>query len=161
VEQLAASPDGKTLYVAAGGAIWSVPAAGGEIRRIHNGNSVSPDPDGTTLVVLVLDPPATRLLRVPVNGGAETEIPLRGPMQPGYAVEEGAVRNGKLVAPGSSNSWDWPPVLFDLATGRSTRIPLDYRTDFHRMVWASDGKILASAKGWHSSMWKFTPEKAQ
>jgi len=30
--------------------------------------------------------------------------------------------------------------------------------DFHHMVWAPDGKVMAVAVGNHGSIWKFTPE---
>jgi hypothetical protein len=63
-----------------------------------------------------------------------------------YAIDNEGVRNGRLVAPGTSPTWYWPPTIFDLATGKSARIPLDYVSDFHHMSWTPDGKVMASAR---------------
>ena len=167
ITEIAASPDGNMLYCVAAGDIWSVPrppsGRGGEPRRIRAGNFVTVEPGGESLVVEVQEPPHTRLIRVPLKAGVfsgpEQEIPLAGPLKLGYGIDPGAVRNGRLVAPGSTPTCYWPPAIFDLATGKSARIPLDYTTDFHHLSWTADGKVLAFAMGFRSSMWKFTPEK--
>ena len=62
------------------------------------------------------------------------------------------------MAPLAAPYWYWPPGIFDLATGKSARIPLDYAADFHHMAWTPDGKIMAVALGWHATIWKFTPD---
>jgi len=55
-------------------------------------------------------------------------------------------------------TWYWPPGIFDLASGKSARVPLDYISDFHHMAWTPDGKIMAVADGWNASIWRFTPQ---
>ena len=155
IEQMASSPDGKTLYVAAAGSIWVV-TADGEIRRQCAGNYVSVEPGGQSLLVEVKGSPNTKLVRVPLNGGAEQEIPVPGPLTLGYVIDNEGIRNGHLVAPGSGPTWYWPPAIFNLAAGKSTRIPLDYVSDFHHMSWTPDGKVMASTLLWRSNMWKFT-----
>ncbi len=101
--------------------------------------------------------------RVPVQAGVpsgpEQELPLPGSLKLGFGIDPGAVRNGRLVAPGSSPTWYWPPVIFDLASGKSAGIPLDYTGDFHHLSWTADNKVVAFAMGFRSSMWRFTPEK--
>ena len=42
----AGSPDGKTVFFADSGAIWSTPIAGGERRRIGEGITLAIDPAG-------------------------------------------------------------------------------------------------------------------
>jgi eukaryotic-like serine/threonine-protein kinase len=159
IEEMAASPDGTMLYCAAAGSIWAVPVSGAGARRIRAGNSVAVEAGGTSLVVESLEPNGVKLLRVPLNGGPEQELPLTGEFQPAYGIDNGGVRNGLLISPGSSSYWFWPPVIFDLKTGKSTRVPLDYTTDFHHMSWTPDGKIVASAASWHSQLWRFLPEQ--
>ncbi|HUJ21630.1 MAG TPA: protein kinase [Bryobacteraceae bacterium] len=158
IEQMASSPDGKTLYCGAAGSIWAVTASSGELRRVRAGNFVTVEPGGESLVVQLRESPNTRLIRVPLNGGPEQEIRVAGPLQLGYKIDNDGVRNGRLLAPGSGPTWYWPPAIFDLATGKSSRIPLDYVSDFHHMSWTPDGKVIACALGWRSSMWKFTRE---
>jgi len=155
IEQMASSPDGKTVYAAATGSIWAV-TADGEVRRQCAGNYVSVEPGGQSLLVEVKEAPNTKLVRVPLNGGAEQEIPVPGPLTLGYVIDNAGVRNGRLLAPGSGPTWYWPPAMFDLATGKSTRIPLEYVSDFHHMSWTPDGKVMACALLWRSNMWKFT-----
>jgi hypothetical protein len=124
---------------------------------------VTVEPGGESLLVKAVEPPNTRLIRVPLKAGLpsgpEREIPLAGPLKLGFGIDPGAVRDGRLVAPGTAPYWYWPPAIFDLATGKSRRIPLDYINDFQHMSWTADGKVIAAAWGWRSSMWKFTPEK--
>ena len=156
IDQVSCSPDGKTLYFAAAGSIWAVSTSGGELRRVHAGNGATVEPGGESLLVQIREPPTTRLVRVPLHGGPEKEIPALGPLQLAIAIDNGGVRNGQLLAPGSGPYWYWPPAIFDLATGKSARIPLEYVSDFHHMSWTPDGKVIASALGWRSSMWKFT-----
>ena len=156
VTGMAASPDGKTLYCVAGGAVWSVALAGDAPRKIRNGDSVAVDASTQSLVIEVREPPNSRLVRIPLSGGPEQEIP--GPFHLGYYIEAGSIRNGKLVAPMGAPTWYWPPGIFDLATGKSARIPLDYTSDFHHMAWTPDGRIMAVTYGFSAAIWKFTPQ---
>jgi hypothetical protein len=156
VTSLAASLDGKTLYCVSSGTVWAVPVEGGAPRKIRNGDDVTVEAATQSLVVMVQDPPKSRLFRIPLNGGPEQEI--AGNFDLGFGIDPGAIRDGKLVAPLNSAHWYWPPGIFDLATGKSARIPLDYIQDFHHMAWTPDGKILAVTMGWQGTMWKFTPQ---
>ncbi len=155
IDQMASSPDGNTLYIAASGSIWTV-TENGEVRRQSAGNYVSVEPGGRSLLVEIREAPNTKLVRVPLNGGPEQQIPAVGPVGLAYGIDNKGVRDGLLLAPESSPTWYWPPAIFDLATGKSRRIPLDYISDFHHMSWTPDGKIMASALAWRSNMWKFT-----
>src|SRR5262249_49837195 len=49
IVSLAATPDGKTIYFAAGQTIWSLPVTGGEARKITAGGAVLMDPSGPCL----------------------------------------------------------------------------------------------------------------
>jgi hypothetical protein len=155
IEQMTASADGKTLYFAAAGSIWTV-TAGGEVRRLRAGNFVTVEPGDQSLVVQVREAPHVRLVRVPLDGGPEQQIPLPGPLQLAYMIDNDGVRNARLLAPAAAPYWYWPPAIFDLATGKSAIIPLQYLSDFHHMSWTPDGKVMACALTWRSSMWKFT-----
>jgi eukaryotic-like serine/threonine-protein kinase len=156
VSAMAASPDGKTIYCAAAGTVWAVPVSGEAPRKIRGGDSVTVDAATQSLVVQVLDPPNTRLVRIPLGGGPEQQI--AGSFHLGLGIDPGSIRDGKLVAPMASPYWYDPPGMFDLATGESTRIPLDYAGDFHHIAWTPDGTIMAVAAGWRGTLWKFTAE---
>jgi eukaryotic-like serine/threonine-protein kinase len=155
VEEMASSADGKTLYVSAAGAIWAV-GAQGDVHRLCAGNYASVEPGGQSLLVEIREAPTTKLVRFPLNGGPEQEISAVGPLGLAYGIDNESVRNGRLLAPESSPTWYWPPAIFDLADGKSVRIPLDYVSDFHHMSWTPDGKVMACALAWRSNMWKFT-----
>jgi predicted Ser/Thr protein kinase len=155
VEQMAASPDGKTIYCVAAGEIWAVPVSGEAPRKIRTGAGVTVDAATQTLVIQVWEPPNTRLVRVPLSGGQEQEI--AGSFHIGLGIDPGGIHNGKLLAPLPSPYWWDPPGILDLASGKSTRIPLDFISDFHHLAWAPDGSIVALVAGWRSSIWKFTP----
>lgn len=63
-------PDGKTFYFNSAGFIWSVPATGGEPRKLAPGDAVSANAGGRDLIVSLQDKDAIRLERLPVDGGA-------------------------------------------------------------------------------------------
>ncbi|HEV2424846.1 MAG TPA: protein kinase [Terriglobia bacterium] len=157
VSGMGVSPDRQTLYCLAGGAVWSVPLSGGAPRKIRDGDGFAVDASTGSLVIQVRQPPNTRLIRVPFKGGPEQEI--AGPFPLAYSIDSNSIRNGKLVAPMSGPRWFWRPGIFDLATGKSASIPLDYpNEDFQHMAWTPDGRIMAVADSWSGSIWKFTPQ---
>jgi hypothetical protein len=161
IDSLASSPDGATLYVAAGGTIWSVPSAGGEPRKIRAGNSAAIDPAGEHLLVQVIETPRSRLFEVPIRGGPEREIPLNGPFHltfdPLYSGSIG--QDGRLLVPlASPDNWFFLPGVVDLATGRMTQIPVDHFGDYHFLVRAPDGHVIAGAYDLRSALWRFQPE---
>jgi hypothetical protein len=159
IKSLASTPDGKTLYCAAGGTVWAIPMSGGEPKRIRAGDAVSVDPAGRELLVEEMMVPVDRLVRVPLNGGAEHQIPLTDSLTPASVVSAGAVgKDGRILTPLAASAWAWFPGLIDSATGRSTRIPVDYVTDFHTMAWAPDGSVMAVGLDLRATMWKFQPE---
>jgi len=156
VSGMAASPDGHTIYVVADGLVWAVPLTGEAPRKIRSGDGVAVDVPTQTLVVFVQQPGNSRLIRIPLAGGPEQEVPWT--FRIGGSVDPGSVRNGRLVSPLAGPYWYWPPGIFDLATGTSERILLDYAQDFHHMAWTADGKVMAVAVGFRGSIWKFTPD---
>jgi len=159
-QSLAASPDGKTLYCAAAGAIWSFRVDGGEPRRLHAGESVAMMPGGLSLLVQMVETGKTRLLEVQLDGSGEREIPLNGPfhLTDEPVITSSGIRNGKLAAPLTSlDSWFYQPGLVDLATGLMTRMPVDFQGDFHFEGWTPDGHIIAEAQEMRSTIWKMRP----
>jgi DNA-binding beta-propeller fold protein YncE len=162
IRSLAASPDGRTLYVSAGGVIWSTTASGGgEPRKIRAGDSAAMDPSGRRLVVQVNDTPKVRLFEVEVNGGTEREIALSGPFQlTDFPLFSGAITaDGQLMVPlASANSWFFWPGLVNLATGTMTRIPVDRVGDYWMQLQAHDGQVIAGAFEDRAVLWRFQPE---
>jgi eukaryotic-like serine/threonine-protein kinase len=163
ITSLASSPEGKTLYAAAGGSIWAVPSSGGEARMIRAGDSVAADPSGRQLVIGVTESAKFRLFRVPVEGGPEQEIVTDGsiPLMGGPSVSPNALSaDGRLLQPLESlDSWFNAPAVLDTATGRITRIVSDDVSDYKSMAWLPDGRILALHVGLRSTLWRFQPRK--
>jgi hypothetical protein len=161
VMSLAASLDGATLYAAADGMIWSIPLSGGAPAKFHAGDAVALEPDGQSLLIQLIQPVATKLVRVALKGGAEQEIPLNGPAPiSNYPISTGGIRDGRLaVVLAPRESWYFDPGIVDLKTGRLSRIPVDYFGDCRFVTWLPHGQILASMAEIRSSIWKFTPEK--
>jgi len=162
ITSLASSPDGKTLYAAAGGTIWAVPSSGGESRMIRAGDSVAADRSGRQLVITVNESSKFRLFRVPVDGGNGQEIATDGsiPLMGWWLSPNALSADGRLLhALSPPDSWFNPPGLLDTASGRLTRIASDDVSDYHSMTWLPDGRILALHIGLRSSLWKFQPRK--
>ncbi len=163
INALATTPDGKLLLCSAGGAVWSIPLEGGEPRRLRAGNAIALDAAGQNVFVQVIESPRTKLVRVPLSGGVEQEVPVEEPFRLSTnLIGPNAVgRGGLLLAPMlSPDSWSSPPYLVDLATGKVKRIAVDGFdfADYRFLGWRPGGEIVAAAFDLRSAMWKFTPE---
>jgi dipeptidyl aminopeptidase/acylaminoacyl peptidase len=158
ITSLAATPDGKTLFIAAGGNIWSVPLSGGEPRVIRAGDSMGVDPSGKFLLVQVIEAPKVRLIKVPLDGAAEQEIRVIGPYRLSFLpiTSQTIGKDGRLVVSLTSpDSRFVSPGIIDLATGQATRIPVEHYCDYLSTAWAPDGSILSTTLGLRSSLWRF------
>ena len=161
ITSLAASPDGKVIYCAAGGMVWAIPVSGGDPRKLHTGDSVAVDPNGQFLVVQLHEAPVNRLIRLPLDGGPDREIPFPANLAPSLPLLASAVsRDGRIVTPLASTSDYWPPGVTDSA-GHLLQIPQDPNgyLDFRAMAWTPDGKIVALANEERSTLWKFHAQK--
>lgn len=119
------------------------------------------DPQGQHLFVQIVETPKIRLIRVPLNGGSEREIPLTGPFHLApYPISSGAISSdGRLLAPlASPDSTLFPPGIIDLASGQMMRIPVDRLGDYRNMTWGPDGQVIAGAASLHATIWKFQPD---
>ncbi len=160
VSSLAASPDGKTIYCAAGGTVWLIPQEG-EPRRICAGDQVATEPGGRSLLVKLVETPKVRLLRVPLDGAPPHEIMLTGPLHPSWhpLTSASISADGQMIAPlASPDSWFYIPGIIDLETGKMTRVPLDYFGDYFFLAWAAGGQIVAAVNDYSLSVWRFSLE---
>jgi eukaryotic-like serine/threonine-protein kinase len=159
MSSLAASPDGRTLYVSAGGSISALPRGGGTPRALGAGDSITVDPQSGDLIVKLDAQERFNLVRIPASGGVARPIPFQGnfgmilkPLMPG------AVWNNQLVLPlSSADSWDWYAGTLDLRSGRVTRLAAEYAADFHYVTRGADGRPIAAGLGMTTTLWKFTP----
>ena len=157
---LAASPDGRTLYYVDSGTVWSVPAEDGPPRKISRGDGVAVTPDGKQLIIQLIEAEQVRWVKVALDNGVEHPIPIKSdirfaPVPPG----PGAVwRDGRIVLPiAVSDSWFWPPAIFDPNIGSVQRIPVPYIADFLSLGWTSEGKIISAVFPIQASIWRFRP----
>jgi eukaryotic-like serine/threonine-protein kinase len=164
IDWLTASADGGTLYFCAGGSVWAVSSAGGAPRAVSTGEAAVMEPSGRSLIVVRGESSHARMLRVPLDGAAETEIPPDS-SSPLFAGNGGFLSSGSIDARGRLlisitpvDSWFNPIGILDTATGRITRVPGDILSDHHSAVWAPGGKIVSTRTGLRATMWKFTPE---
>lgn len=160
VTNLAASPDGKTLYYVADRTVWAIGASGGHPHPTGPGDAVAPDPNGKDLIVQLTEKQGVRLLRVPVAGGAEEPIPVLGALRiatpsisPNAVGKDGRV----LVAVASPDSWFYRAGILDPRIGKLTIIPINFAGDLLGSGWLEDGRILASGWPFKSTLWRFRP----
>jgi Tol biopolymer transport system component len=162
VVSLASSPDGRTLYFAAGGRIWSMLSEGGEAKAIRAGDCVIARPDGGALLVAASESARVRLFQVPLEGSAEREVTIQdrdplsliNPLTPGAAHPNGRV----LVSMGAIDSWFNRIGMLDPKAGRITVKLADPRNDYHTVAWDGQGRIVALRMGLKAAILKFTPQ---
>jgi DNA-binding beta-propeller fold protein YncE len=154
---LGASPDGATLYVAAGGSISATVIATGETHSIGAGDSFAVDPDSGDLIVKLDEGTGYRLVRLSPKGGTPQPIAMKGNLRMiVYGLAPGSVRRGELVLPVASvDSWYWYVAVLNLATGEMKRVNVRPDLDFHMTTWTPDGRIAALGYGTNMVLWKF------
>jgi len=160
VTDLAASPDGETLYYVASGTVWAISASGGQPRRITPGIAVAPDPNGRDLIVQLVEKEGIRLSRVPVSGGVGQPIPLQSAANVAETpIGASAVgKDGRVVLTiDTPDSWFYRAGVLDPRTGKIERIPLNFTGDVLGPGWLDDGRILSSAAPLRATLWRFHP----
>ena len=160
VTALAGSPDGRWVFYAIDEEIWRMPAAGGTPLRLQPGGQVAVDPQGKYIVILAGEAQTIRLMRVPIDGGPGTEIPMRGEWRAaaGGLSANGVGADGRIALRlASKGSWYWPLGLVDPRTGSVEVVDLGRDLDVGG-GWTPDGRILAITGPTLSTMWRFRPE---
>ena len=163
VRSVAFSPDGRTLYYVASGAVWSLPVSeSAPPHRIVEGDQVVIDPSGRFLYVMQMAKDPAVLVRIPVAGGAAEPIPIPENLHltvdslPANAVDaQGRV----LFETASADSYFFSAAVFDPARKSVSRIPLRFEGDVWSPIWAADGRIAAVGARFASSIWRFHPVK--
>ena len=160
IEALASSPDGQTLYYAAGGKIWAIPAADGAPKPVCEGDSVAADPRGKHLVVQLNEKGTVRLMRVPVGGGPGQPLSFPGVRPAAALMPSNAVRADGVILKTSnaSDAWPWYVAVLNPESGAAQRITLPSFLDSQFPGWTADGKILAFAARTHATIWRLRRE---
>jgi len=157
-QNLAASSDGRTLYYAAGGAIWALPSTDGEPRKVHAGDGVAVSPQGQDLIIKLSEKDGVRLVRLPASGGQEQPIPYRSQFRlTANALAPNAVgRDGRiLLEVTSADSWFFSVGVLDPRTGRLDKVPVNYDGDIFMPGWTADGRIAAMGMAMRANLWRF------
>jgi hypothetical protein len=164
VGDLAASPDGKTLYYTAARSVWAISAGGGQPRRVASGDAIAAHPNGRDLIVRLREKEGNRLLRVPVSGGAEQPIPFQSalrlsptPMSPNAIGKDGRV----VLSVTTPDSWFYGAGILDPRSGKLERIPMNFSGDLLAPGWQDDGHILSSAWPLRATLWRFRPAASE
>lgn len=160
IQELASSPDSKTLYYAATGKIWATPSNGeGEPRLIRDGDSFAVDPAGKYVVVQLNEKDSVRLVRVFLDGTPEQPLIFPGVRLASIPIAANAVRaDGVILKSLAVSSWDWAAGLLHPGTGKVERISLRSSLDVHYPTWSSDGRILLFGYLSEGTLWRFKPE---
>ena len=160
VRGLAATPDGKTLFYVQDRAVWAIPTAGGEPRRVRTGDDVAVDPAGGYLVIKTNETDGIRLFRVPWPQGDEQEIRIKpGPFRPVHSeLSPNAVNaDGRiLLRVGTPVSWYWPMAILDQRTGESRSSRSFLRTC---SAGVGEGMVgaITKANTINARLWRFRP----
>jgi len=164
VTDLAASPDGKTLYYVASGTVWAVSTSGGQPRRIAPGDAVAADPNGRDLIVQLNETEGIRLLRVAVSGGAEQPIPFQSALRlaPVELSPNAIGKDGRVVhSVAMADSWFYGTGILDPRSGKLERVPSSFAGDLLGPGWQDDGRILSSGWPLKATLWRFRPAASE
>jgi dipeptidyl aminopeptidase/acylaminoacyl peptidase len=158
---LAASRDGKTIFFADGGTVWSVNAASGAAKTLCAGHGVAGFPDADDVLVQRNAASGVQLVRVSLATLAETPVLSAGPLRLAPApLSGGAVGpDGRiLVSAVSPDTWLPAPAILDPATGALSLVPVRAAGEILTASWGRGGTILAMVLGTNGEFWSFRPK---
>ena len=164
ISGIAAFPDGESIYYAAAGSIWSIPAAGREPKRLGPGDSVTVDPVHHDLIVRLDEKDGASLVRMPLTGGPVRPIPVAGNARivsgAGWLNATAVGKDGSILVQVAAGSlWTWPVGLLNPETGTVRILNIPYLADMPTPGWSPDGKVVVVAEPIRSSLWRFRPAK--
>ena len=157
---LSVSPDEKTIYSVEAGWISALDLATGAVRRLRQGNGVSADPTGASLVVQLNDRTGVHLVRAPLSGGPDVPIPIPADVRLSTSPIAGNAvgKDGRIVLTILARDGVFSgPAILDPATGSLTKVPVQYEGDILPSSWAADGSVLGMGVGLKSDLWRFQP----
>jgi hypothetical protein len=160
---LAASRDGKTFFFADGGTISSLDAATGTTKALCAGHGMAGDPSADEIVVQRHAASGVQLVRVAIATGAETPIPVIGPLKLAPAAfAQGAIGPDRriLVAAISRDTWAPVPALLDPGSGSVAAVPVDYDGEIVATAWGRSGLVLGMGLESRGELWAFRPRSA-
>jgi hypothetical protein len=162
VDNMAAAPDGKTIYYVAAGNAWSIPAgeSGGQPHKVAAGFAIAVSPDGRELILLHNEQAGAKLTRLTLATGVEVAVPYSSDLRLS-GISTGAVgRDGRIlidICP--VESWFCPPAILDPTSGKVTRVPPPVEGDYSSISWTPDGRVFAAAEAMRATLWRFRLEK--
>ena len=160
IRSVAGSPDGRTLYYAAGGEVWAMDLDTGAGRILHPGHAVAVDPSGEYAVVAVSEQAGTRLVKVVLaDGGAEDILNRSEFALAEEPIESNAIApDGRIaVAIAPDDLWFWPTGILDPQTGQIEKAWPDIDTDMFA-GWDAGGNLIAVSHSFNGRLWRFTVE---
>jgi hypothetical protein len=160
---LTASRDGKTIFFADGGTIWSVDAASGAAKAFVPGHGVAGDPNADDILVQRNVGAGVQLVRISLATRAETPVLVAGtlrlapaPLSGGAIGPDGRI----LVSAVSPETWLPVPAILDPATGALALVHVRTAGDLLTASWGRGGTVLAMALGTNGEFWSFRPKDA-
>jgi len=155
---VAGAPDGKSIYYALDGFVYSIPASGGEPKKLSAGNSVAVDPHGQYLVVKVDSETGSYLVRYGLSDRSEQRIPTSGryPIHSLNSLGPSAIGpDGRIAVQVSPlDSWFWFVAILDPRTGEM-ELAMPVEADMISPGWDDEGRLVTSALFFRSSLWRF------
>jgi hypothetical protein len=158
---MAGAPDGKAIYYAVEGSVYSIPVSGGEPQKLCAGKSIAVDPHGQYLVVKVESEAESYLIRYSLSDGAEQRIPNSGryPLSGGPLGPAAIGPDGRIAVRVSPlDSWFWPAAILDPRTGEM-ELATEVEADMISPGWDDQGRFVTSALFFRSSLWRFYIER--
>ncbi len=149
---------GDTLHIGMRDRIWALGKEDVQPRPIGKGTSAAVSRDGQSLLVICPTSDGPCLRRVPLDGGAETAVPIRGPLRLHHLPIAGNAigPDGRaLVLTMSGESYFNVIALLDTGTGNLQPIELDYDGDLFAPTHGSNGTVLAVGRPFQSEIWRF------
>jgi predicted Ser/Thr protein kinase/DNA-binding beta-propeller fold protein YncE len=157
IHGLAVSPDRTTVYVAEGGAVYSL-AESGPPKRMAEGDTIALDPSGRYLYAKQLGRDPIRLVQIDTVSGHDVQVNLPpSPRLTTVDLSPTAVdaRQRILLDTTSPLTWFYGAAVLDTATGKMTPVPLPGFYDCMAPGWTPDGGVICAGAGLTGSLWRY------
>ena len=158
ITAVSATADGRTIFYASKGIVWSQPAAGGDPKQIADGYDVAVEPSGKFLYLMRTGADGYQLYRLPAGGGEATRVtvPDGYNLTPIPLSSSAVDRDGRILLPVNlPGVFFFQSALFDPSKNTMAPVQSPERLVMGGAGWSPDGGITVRTGRWSSSLWHY------
>ncbi len=157
IGSVTATADGRTLFYASRGEIWTVPASGGEPKKLGQGSAPAAEPAGKRVYFVRPGENGFELFCMPAGGGSADKVAVpSGFSLAGWLFPTAVHRDGRiLLSVLRPDAFYFRAAVFDPAKNTISEVPIPFPAVVNAATWTQDGRIALLVTRLSSRLWRY------